>query len=241
VPQSLSGSPYREAAPGSPDPYLAAWGALRDLRCTRGMAAAGLAACLAVVVVVLAHDALDALSAWMALGLTCMCAALILGRDDVTCPHCCTTFGFTNRCAACGIRVGTPRGVMAPARWVTDLTRSAVARDTATARSLLLAAVALSMWPLLSLVQHWRAFQNEVAWQLEPWRVHDLPSAIPTYAMLLSPAVLALVAASAFVSACAKQIPSNVYAWVAFPQVWLLSFGGTVLEVFSLWSPDLRW
>lgn len=50
-------------------------------------------------------------------------------------------------------------------------------------------------------------------------------------ALILSPAVLAVTTASAFVFGCAKRIPSNDYAWVAFLLAWSVSFLATICLV----------
>lgn len=220
-----SALPYRESARAEPDPYLIAWAKLRAVRRARVVAAATLAACLAAILVAVACGALVEWAAYLAMAVTTACTAILFRSEhECPCPHCRTPFAFTNRCAACGILAGTPRGVRDPADHVTASTRRAVERDTTVGRVVLMAAVVLSTWPLMYMVQHWHAYQRDL-----------------NHALALSHAVLALTTASAFVFACARRIPSNVYAAVALFLTWVAAFGVSVFEMFRLSISDLPW
>jgi predicted RNA-binding Zn-ribbon protein involved in translation (DUF1610 family) len=115
--------PYRVAAPATHDPYLAAWAVLKRRRVIARVASVGAVGLVAPTVAVAftsgaAQEVATAVVvSWVAVGVILFWLSL----PTFLCPDCGTEFfrssivqvGFSNRCAGCGIVIGTAKGANA--------------------------------------------------------------------------------------------------------------------------------
>ncbi len=118
--KAVSDQPYRVATPRPPDPYMAAWDVLRRRRAFARVASMVFVAVVVPTVVgSLSPPGAEQIAIAVAVSFTAI--GVMLSWSSIpafACPHCRGEFfrssaiqvGFSDRCAGCGIKVGTPKG-----------------------------------------------------------------------------------------------------------------------------------
>jgi hypothetical protein len=116
----VSDLPYRVAGPRPPDPYMAAWAVLRRRRAFSQIASMVFVAVLVPTVVgLLSPPSAEQIAIAVAASFAAIGVMLSwLSLPAFACPHCRGGFfrssvirvGLSDRCAGCGIKVGTPKG-----------------------------------------------------------------------------------------------------------------------------------